>query len=128
MLTNMENQLREQDATDRFDEVLEEMPSVRKELGFIPLVTPTSQIVGTQSIVNVLSGERYKTITRQTAGVLRGRVRPHARPGRRRSARSGRSRGTTRWTCRPADRISPEMGKLTAEVNRLAREEGFPAR
>ena len=72
MLTNMENQLREQDASDRFDEVLEEMPRVREDLGLIPLVTPTSQIVGTQSIVNVLSGERYRSLTKETAGVLRG--------------------------------------------------------
>ena len=62
MLTNLEHQLREQNATDRLDEVLEEIPRVRKDLGFIPLVTPTSQIVGTQSVMNVLLGERYKNI------------------------------------------------------------------
>ncbi len=124
MLTNMENQLREQGATDRFDEVLEEMPSVRKELGFIPLVTPTSQIVGTQSIVNVLSGERYKTITRQTAGVLRGEYGRTPAPVDADLQKRALD-GDDPVTCRPADRISPEMGKLTADVDRLAREEGF---
>jgi oxaloacetate decarboxylase alpha subunit len=72
MLTNMENQLREQNAADRLDEVLTEIPSVREDLGFIPLVTPTSQIVGTQAVLNVLTGERYKSISRETAGVLKG--------------------------------------------------------
>ncbi len=72
MLTNMENQLKEQGAQDKFDEVLKEIPRVREDLGFIPLVTPTSQIVGTQSVLNVLTGERYKSITKETAGVLRG--------------------------------------------------------
>src|SRR5690606_33405534 len=72
MLTNMESQLREQNALDRFDEVLAEIPRVREDLGFIPLVTPTSQIVGTQSVLNVLSGERYKTISKETEGVLKG--------------------------------------------------------
>jgi oxaloacetate decarboxylase alpha subunit len=64
MLTNLENQLREQNAGDRLDEVLLEIPLVRKDLGFIPLVTPTSQIVGTQAVLNVLAGERYKNITK----------------------------------------------------------------
>jgi len=72
MLTNMENQLKEQGAADKFDEVLLEIPKVRKDLGFIPLVTPTSQIVGTQAVLNVIDGERYKTITKETAGVLKG--------------------------------------------------------
>ena len=61
-----------QGATDRIDEVLEEIPRVRKDLGYIPLVTPTSQIVGTQAVINVLTGERYKSITKETAGLLKG--------------------------------------------------------
>lgn len=69
MLTNMESQLKEQGAAHRIDEVLEEIPRVRQDLGFIPLVTPTSQIVGTQAVINVLTGERYKSITKETAGV-----------------------------------------------------------
>ena len=72
MLTNMESQLKEQGAADKLDEVLTEIPKVRKDLGYIPLVTPTSQIVGTQAVLNVLTGERYKTITKETAGVLKG--------------------------------------------------------
>ena len=72
MLTNMENQLREQGATDKLDEVLKEIPRVREDLGFIPLVTPTSQIVGTQAVLNVLSGERYKVIAKETAAILKG--------------------------------------------------------
>lgn len=72
MLTNMESQLKEQGAADRMDEVLQEIPRVREDLGFIPLVTPTSQIVGTQAVINVLTGERYKSITKETAGVLKG--------------------------------------------------------
>ena len=72
MLTNMEGQLKEQNALDKMDEVLLEIPRVRKDLGYIPLVTPTSQIVGTQSVLNVLTGERYKTITKESAGILKG--------------------------------------------------------
>ena len=72
MLTNLENQLREQNATDKLDAVLEEIPRVRADLGMIPLVTPTSQIVGTQSVINVLTQERYQNITKETAAVLKG--------------------------------------------------------
>ena len=72
MLTNLENQLRQQNASDKLDLVLQEIPRVREELGYIPLVTPTSQIVGTQSVMNVLMGERYKTIAKETAGILKG--------------------------------------------------------
>ncbi|MEZ5449157.1 MAG: hypothetical protein R3E89_09215 [Thiolinea sp.] len=72
MLTNMENQLREQGAEDKLDAVLAEIPAVRKDLGYIPLVTPTSQIVGTQAVLNVLTGERYKSMSKETSGVLRG--------------------------------------------------------
>lgn len=125
MLTNMENQLREQDAADRFDEVLAEMPNVRKELGFIPLVTPTSQIVGTQSIVNVLAGERYRTITRQTAGVLRGEYGRTPAPVDAELQKRALN-GDDPVTCRPADLLSPEMGRLTAEVDGLAKQEGLP--
>ena len=72
MLTNMESQLKEQGAADKFDEVLVEIPKVREDLGFIPLVTPTSQIVGTQAVLNVISGERYKTITKENCGCVKG--------------------------------------------------------
>ena len=72
MLTNLENQLKEQNALDKFDEVIDEIPNVRSDLGFIPLVTPTSQIVGTQAVINVINKERYKVITKETAALLKG--------------------------------------------------------
>ncbi|MBF3368201.1 oxaloacetate decarboxylase, partial [Leptospira interrogans serovar Pomona] len=72
MLTNLESQLKQQNAADKLDQVLAEIPRVREDLGFIPLVTPTSQIVGTQAVPNVLPGEGDTTITKQTAGILRG--------------------------------------------------------
>ena len=72
MLSNLEQQLREQQSLSRFDEVLQEIPRVREELGFLPLVTPTSQIVGTQAMLNVINGERYQTMTRETIDILRG--------------------------------------------------------
>jgi oxaloacetate decarboxylase alpha subunit len=72
MLSNMESQLREQGASDRYQQVLEEVPKVRKDLGYIPLVTPTSQIVGTQAVMNVLAGERYKLLSRETEDIVRG--------------------------------------------------------
>jgi oxaloacetate decarboxylase alpha subunit len=125
MLTNMEHQLREQDAVDRFDEVLEEMPTVREDLGFIPLVTPTSQIVGTQSIVNVLGGERYKTITKETAGVLRGEYGLTPAPVNTELQKRALN-GDDPVTCRPADLIKPELDRLKDEVGRLAKDEGFP--
>ena len=116
MLTNMENQLREQDAADRLGEVLEEMPKVREDLGFIPLVTPTSQIVGTQSIVNVLSGERYKSITKETAAVLKGEYGRTPAPVNE-ALRTRVLNGTDPVTCRPADLLVPEVEKLSAELN-----------
>ena len=72
MLTNLENQLKEQNAVDKFDEVIDEIPNVRSDLGYIPLVTPTSQIVGTQAVINVLNNERYKVITKETQAILKG--------------------------------------------------------
>ena len=72
MLTNLEGQLKEQNAGDKLDAVLEEIPRVREDLGMLPLVTPTSQIVGTQAVINVLSGSRYGTISKETAGILKG--------------------------------------------------------
>lgn len=125
MLTNMENQLREQGASDRLDEVLEEIPRVRKELGYIPLVTPTSQIVGTQAVLNVLCGERYHTIARETAGVLRGEYGATPAPVDPELQRRVLSAGEEPITCRPADLIAPELDKLTEEVQGLAREKGL---
>jgi oxaloacetate decarboxylase alpha subunit len=115
MLTNMESQLREQNALDRMDEVLKEIPRVREDLGYIPLVTPTSQIVGTQSVINVLTGERYKSITAETAGVLKGEY--GAAPSAYNKELQDRVlEGAEPITCRPADLIEPELDKLTAEL------------
>ncbi|MCU7853467.1 MAG: sodium-extruding oxaloacetate decarboxylase subunit alpha [Candidatus Thiodiazotropha sp. (ex Monitilora ramsayi)] len=122
MLTNMENQLREQGATDKLDDVLEEIPRVRKDLGYIPLVTPTSQIVGTQAVINVLMGERYKTIAKETEGVLKGEY--GATPAPVNTELQARVLGDDKEpvTCRPADLLDDEMDKLTAEFNELAKE------
>ncbi|MDD4915653.1 MAG: sodium-extruding oxaloacetate decarboxylase subunit alpha [Methylococcales bacterium] len=123
MLTNMESQLREQGAADKFDEVLHEIPAVRKDLGYIPLVTPTSQIVGTQAVLNVLSGERYKTISKETAGVLKGEY--GATPAQVNKELQLRVlEGAQPITCRPADLLAPEMEKIVAEVKRKAAAEG----
>jgi oxaloacetate decarboxylase alpha subunit len=121
MLTNMEMQLREQGAADKLDEVLIEIPKVRKDLGYIPLVTPTSQIVGTQAVLNVLTGERYKSITKETAGVLKGEYGATAdKVNAELQARV--LDGAEAITCRPADLIKPELDNLTAELETLAKE------
>ncbi|QKE62309.1 sodium-extruding oxaloacetate decarboxylase subunit alpha [Aquipseudomonas campi] len=124
MLTNMEGQLKEQGAQDRFDEVLAEIPRVREDLGFIPLVTPTSQIVGTQAVINILTGERYKSITKETAGILKGEY--GAAPAPFNLALQDRVLdGKEAITCRPADLLEPEMDKLSEELDELARTQGF---
>ncbi|TKA92453.1 MULTISPECIES: sodium-extruding oxaloacetate decarboxylase subunit alpha [Halopseudomonas] len=124
MLTNMESQLKEQGAGEKFDEVLAEIPRVREDLGFIPLVTPTSQIVGTQAVINVLTGERYKSITKETAGVLKGEY--GAAPSPFNSELQARVLdGAEAITCRPADLLEPEMDKLTIELRNLAAEKGI---
>jgi oxaloacetate decarboxylase alpha subunit len=125
MLTNLENQLRDQGASDRLDEVLTEIPAVRKDLGYIPLVTPTSQIVGTQAVINVLSGERYKSITKETAGVLRGEYGATAAPVNDALQKRVLEDGGEVITCRPADLIEAEMHKLTEEFRKLAKDEGI---
>ncbi|TFH70858.1 oxaloacetate decarboxylase subunit alpha [Gammaproteobacteria bacterium LSUCC0112] len=124
MLTNLENQLREQKATDRLDEVLDEIPKVRKDLGYIPLVTPTSQIVGTQAVLNVLSGERYKNIAKETEGVLKGEY--GATPAPVNADLQKRVLGDAEpVTCRPADLLTPEFDKLKAELKNIAGEKKF---
>ncbi|MEA1604548.1 sodium-extruding oxaloacetate decarboxylase subunit alpha [Pseudomonas spirodelae] len=124
MLTNMESQLKEQGAQDKFDEVLAEIPRVREDLGFIPLVTPTSQIVGTQAVINVLTGERYKSITKETAGVLKGEY--GAAPAPFNKALQARVLdGAEAIICRPADLLDDEMDKLTAELRGIAKEKGI---
>jgi oxaloacetate decarboxylase alpha subunit len=124
MLTNLEGQLREQNAMDRFDEVLVEIPKVRKDLGYIPLVTPTSQIVGTQAVINVLSGERYKSISKETAGVLKGEYGATAAPVNV-ALQQRVLNGAKPITCRPADLLVPEMDRLTEELKGLAQTDGI---
>ena len=119
MLTNMESQLKEQGAEDKFEEVLKEIPRVREDLGFIPLVTPTSQIVGTQSVLNVLTGERYKSITKETAGVLKGEYGATAAPVNK-ELQARVLDGAEPVTCRPADNIAPELETLSKELDELA--------
>jgi len=123
MLTNMESQLREQGAADKFDEVLLEIPRVREDLGFIPLVTPTSQIVGTQAVLNVMAGERYKTISKETAGVLKGEYGATPAPVNK-ELQARVLDGAEPITCRPADLLTPEMDKIVAEVKAKAAKEG----
>ncbi len=120
MLTNMEGQLKQQGAEDRLDDVLAEIPKVRKDLGYIPLVTPTSQIVGSQAVLNVLTGERYKSITKETAGVLRGEY--GACPAEVNAELQARVLGEDEEviTCRPADNIEPELESLKQELLHLA--------
>ncbi|MGJ8694131.1 MAG: sodium-extruding oxaloacetate decarboxylase subunit alpha [Thalassotalea sp.] len=124
MLTNMESQLKEQGASDKFDEVLKEIPRVRKDLGNIPLVTPTSQIVGTQAVLNVLTGERYKSITKETAGVLKGEYGATASPVDA-ALQAKVLDGAEPITCRPADLIKPEMDALSIELAALAKEKSI---
>lgn len=124
MLTNMENQLREQGATQRFDEVLAEIPRVREDLGFVPLVTPTSQIVGTQAVINVLAGERYKSISKETAGVLKGEYGEAPAPFNK-ALQEKVLEGKAPITCRPADLLEPELDNLTAELKKLAAEKSI---
>ncbi|RTQ97111.1 sodium-extruding oxaloacetate decarboxylase subunit alpha [Halomonas nitroreducens] len=124
MLTNMENQLKEQGAGDRLDDVLKEIPRVREDLGYIPLVTPTSQIVGTQAVMNVMMGERYTSISKEVQALLRGEY--GAAPAPFDKALQARVlEGNDPITCRPADRLAPEMDKLTAELDAKARDEGI---
>jgi oxaloacetate decarboxylase alpha subunit len=122
MLTNMENQLREQGAADRLDEVLNEIPRVRQDLGYLPLVTPTSQIVGTQAVLNVMTGERYKSITKETAGVLKGEYGATPSPVDKDLQLRVLEDGEEPITCRPADLLENEVDALTAEFDNLVQE------
>lgn len=119
MLTNMEGQLKEQGALHRLDEVLEEIPRVREDLGLIPLVTPTSQIVGTQAVINVLSGQRYATISTETQGVLKGEYGATPAPVNR-ELQARVLEGAQPITCRPADLLQPELINLTRELREAA--------
>lgn len=123
MLTNLESQLKQQNASDKLDQVLAEIPQVRKDLGYLPLVTPTSQIVGTQAVMNVLMGERYKSISKEAAGILKGEY------GRTPAAVNTELQslvlaGQQPISTRPADQLEHEMDKLIADVKKQAKELG----
>ncbi|EPO4107967.1 sodium-extruding oxaloacetate decarboxylase subunit alpha [Enterobacter cloacae] len=124
MLTNLESQLKQQNAAHRLDEVLAEIPRVREDLGSIPLVTPTSQIVGTQAVLNVLTGERYKSIAKETAGILKGEY--GLTPAPVNTALQARVlEGAQPVTCRPADLLKPELAQLEADIKQQAQEKGI---
>ncbi|SDM07699.1 oxaloacetate decarboxylase, alpha subunit [Franzmannia pantelleriensis] len=124
MLTNMEGQLKEQGAGDKLDDVLSEIPKVREDLGFIPLVTPTSQIVGTQAVMNVMMGERYKSISKEVQALLKGEY--GAAPAPYNDELQQRVlKGEEPITCRPADLLEPEMDRLRDELKAKAKDEGI---
>jgi pyruvate carboxylase subunit B len=120
MISNLSNQLKEQGALNRMDEVLAEIPRVRKDLGYPPLVTPTSQIVGTQAVLNVMTGDRYKSITNEVKNYFRGHYgkSPAAVDDDIKQKAVGNDEIIT---CRPADLLEPEMEKLTAEAELFAK-------
>jgi pyruvate carboxylase subunit B len=120
MISNLSNQLKEQGALNRMDEVLAEIPRVRKDLGYPPLVTPTSQIVGTQAVLNVMTGDRYKSITNEVKNYFRGHYgkSPAAVDDNIKQKAVGNDEIIT---CRPADLLEPEMEKLTAEAELFAK-------
>ncbi|HAZ98850.1 MAG TPA: oxaloacetate decarboxylase subunit alpha [Halomonas sp.] len=124
MLTNMESQLKEQGAGDKLDDVLSEIPRVREDLGFIPLVTPTSQIVGTQAVMNVMMGERYKSISKEVQALLKGEYGSAPAPFNAELQKRVLEGGEP-ITCRPADNLSPEMDKLAAELKEKASADGI---
>lgn len=122
MISNLSHQLKEQGALDKMSEVLAEIPRVRKDLGYPPLVTPTSQIVGTQAVLNVMTGERYKSITNEVKIYLQGRYGKAL--GKINTSVRNKAIGDEEViTCRPADKLEPEMERLRKEVGKLARSE-----
>lgn len=124
MLTNMEGQLKEQGAGDKLDDVLSEIPRVREDLGFIPLVTPTSQIVGTQAVMNVMMGERYKSISKEVQALLKGEYGAAPAPFNAELQKRVLEGGEP-ITCRPADNLTPEMQRLEQELKEKASAEGI---
>ncbi len=122
MISNLSNQLKEQGALGRMNEVLAEIPRVREDLGYPPLVTPTSQIVGTQAVLNVLTGKRYKNITNEVKLYLQGRY--GKAPGTINEQVRKMAIGNEEViSCRPADRLKPEMHRLREEIGELAKSE-----
>jgi len=123
MISNMVNQLREQNALDRLEEVLQEMPRVRKDMGYPPLVTPTSQIVGTQAVMNVLAGEPYKRVTREVRQYFQGWYGRSPAPVNQEVQQRVIDPTQPIITDRPADHLEPELEKAKAEIGDLAKSE-----
>ena len=116
MLTNLENQLKAQDSINRFDEVIQEIPRVRKDLGYIPLVTPTSQIVGTQAVINVLSNSRYSTVTNEVKSLLKGEYGSTPAPVSK-DLQQNSIGDSAVISCRPADLISDNYNEIVENFN-----------
>ncbi|MCR4956043.1 MAG: oxaloacetate decarboxylase subunit alpha [Lachnospiraceae bacterium] len=122
MLSNMISQLKEQGAEDKYEEVLQEIPRVRKDLGEPPLVTPSSQIVGTQAVFNILGGERYKLITKETKAILRGEYGQTVKPFNPELVKKALG-DEKQITCRPADLIDNELDTLRKECEQYIRQD-----
>ena len=122
MLSNLVSQLKEANAEDKYYEVLNEVPNVRKDFGEPPLVTPSSQIVGTQAVLNVLSGERYKMITKESKALLKGEYGQTAKPVNKEVQK--KAIGDEKpITCRPADLLKPELATLEAEMKKYKKQD-----
>ena len=124
MLSNLISQLKEQGKEDKYEEVLAEVPRVRKDLGEPPLVTPSSQIVGTQAVFNVLMGERYKVATKETMDILHGKYGQTVKPFNPEVVDKvlGEDKKNA-ITCRPADLLEPELGKIEAEMKQYKQQD-----
>ena len=121
MLTNLENQLKAQDSLDRFDEVIKEIPKVREDLGYIPLVTPTSQIVGTQSVINILSSSRYSTVTNEVKSLLKGEYGATPAPVNKDLQQQAIGDSAV-ITCRPADLLNDNFQSIKEEFKKVIAE------
>lgn len=121
MISNMANQLKEQNALDRMEEVMQEIPNVRADFGYVPLVTPSSQIVGTQAVLNVLMGERYKTITTETRNVIKGLYGRTPAPVSDVLQNKILNEGEKIVSVRPADLLKPELQKAQEESKAFAK-------
>ena len=126
MLTNLENQLKAQDSIDRFDEVINEIPKVREDLGYIPLVTPTSQIVGTQSVINILSGSRYSTVTNEVKSLLKGEYGATPAPVNKDLQQEGIGDSAV-ITCRPADLLSDDFQSVENDFKNVITDKNISA-
>ena len=122
MLSNLYVQMKQQNMQDRFKEVMKEIPRVREDLGEPPLVTPSSQIVGTQAVFNVMTGERYKMVSKQTRAILKGEYGRTARPFNRSVQKKVIGNGDI-VTCRPADLLTPEFCEKKRELGGMASDE-----